>query len=56
MKAFVALHLYLTVCAYAHGQPDARGKSPYDYVNPLIGTTNGGENYYLYESKITDLV
>ncbi len=24
------------------GQSDGRGKTPYDFVNPLIGTINGG--------------
>ncbi|KAF3009668.1 hypothetical protein E8E13_008166 [Curvularia kusanoi] len=32
----------LAVVASTQGQPDARGKTPFDYVNPLIGTTNGG--------------
>ncbi|KAF2626628.1 glycoside hydrolase family 92 protein [Macroventuria anomochaeta] len=42
MKAILALWSCLAVIASAQGQPDARGKTPYDYVNPLIGTINGG--------------
>lgn len=36
--------LCLAIVASGQGQPDARGKTPYDYVNPLIGTTNGGQS------------
>lgn len=43
MKSFVASCSYLVLCANAQGEPDARGKTPYDYVNPLIGTINGGK-------------
>ncbi|KAH6638938.1 alpha-1,2-mannosidase-like protein [Boeremia exigua] len=32
----------LATIANAQGQPDGYGKVPYDYVNPLIGTINGG--------------
>jgi hypothetical protein len=44
VKFLVALWLRLVVVTNAQADsPDSRGKTPYDYVNPLIGTTNGGE-------------
>ena len=43
MKILFGSWSCLVVVASAQGQPDARGKTPYDYVNPLIGTTNGGQ-------------
>lgn len=42
LQDFVVLGLCLVGGTDAQGEPDARGKTPYDYVNPLIGTTNGG--------------
>lgn len=43
VKAIVAAGVTFVGCADAQSQPDARGKLPYEYVNPLIGTTNGGQ-------------
>ncbi|KAJ8110418.1 hypothetical protein OPT61_g6734 [Boeremia exigua] len=38
----VGFWLCLAPTANAQGRPDRRGKTPYSYVDPLIGTINGG--------------
>jgi hypothetical protein len=32
-------------------QNSSRGRSGYQYVDPLIGTTNGGQNIYTQNAK-----
>lgn len=49
VEILVILCSYLAVFTVAQGEPDARGKTPYDYVNPLIGTTNGGQQIFFLE-------
>ena len=43
LNVVLGLWSCLSVLTDAQGQPDSRGKTPYDYIDPLIGTINGGE-------------
>ena len=54
-KTVVILWSYLAVCINARGQPDARGKTSYNYVSPLIRTTNGGQQKDPMNSEQTTL-
>lgn len=45
VKAIVAASVTIVGSIHAQSQPDARGKLPYEYVDPLIGTTNGGQTW-----------